>query len=90
MSTTIRSKQVLRPARTLVMGAGDRRLRDLVSDPQWVVVAAQVVAVEAEAEVEAEARATAGAPANASAMTSGRTSLGMRGMVFMMSSFRTP
>jgi hypothetical protein len=78
MSTTSRSKQVLRPARTLVIGAVDRRLSDLASDPQPAVVAVHVVAAEADAG--AGAKATAGAPAIASAMTSGRTSVGIRAM----------
>src|SRR5450759_3322777 len=67
-STTIRSKQAGRPARTLVIGAAVIRLRDLPSEPQPAVVVAQVVA---EA-VEAEAKAAAGTPAKASARTSAR------------------
>src|SRR5665648_124299 len=67
-STTIRSKQAWRPARTLVIGAEVIRLRDLGSEPQPAVVVAQVAAEE----VEAEARATAGTPVKASASTSAR------------------
>jgi hypothetical protein len=84
----MRSKQVLRPARMLVIGEGVRRPRDLVNDPQWAVVVAQVVVVEVEAEVEA--RANAGEPANTSARTRGRTSRPVGCLELMVSSFRTP